>query len=112
MKLCDLSGGGINDKSIICIYDNDSYKRCTIFVYHEDLDKIDCDKYEDGYIFEGEIRELIEPPSMDEDKDDGDDDDLDCYELVKRKRDENDVDEKRKKEDLKKIKIDDIVDLD
>lgn len=109
-NLCNLPGGGINDKSIICVYDNDSYKRCSIFIYHQDEDSIDCDKYENGYIFEGEIRELIEPPNMEEENEDNSDD-LDCYELVKRKRNNNEKNEneKRRKEDMKKMRIDNIV---
>lgn len=90
-----LSGGGINDKSIICVFDNDSFQRCTIFIYHMELDDIDDNKYKDGYIFEGEIRKLIEPPNENEEKDDDNNDDG-VYEVVKRKKNNSDNNNKKK----------------
>lgn len=59
-----------------------------------ELDDIDDNKYKEGYIFEGEIRKLIEPPNENEEKDDNDDDGV--YEVVKRKKDNSDNNNKKK----------------
>lgn len=59
-----------------------------------ELDDIDDNKYKEGYIFEGEIRKLIEPPNENEEKDDNDDDGV--YEVVKRKKDNSNNNNKKK----------------
>lgn len=59
-----------------------------------ELDDIDDNKYKEGYIFEGEIRKLIEPPNENEEKNDNDDDGV--YEVVKRKKDNSDNNNKKK----------------